>query len=121
MSHQNHHAKKHHAKASSAHGESLFNQYPTVFEHHSTGTAHINARFPVIGFAKENEVDQSLYVENGVGVAYVRDTEFPLEPGDVLSIPRKTPYWIEGEELKLVVVSSPPWFLEQHEVVETIE
>jgi mannose-6-phosphate isomerase-like protein (cupin superfamily) len=49
---------------------------------------------------------------------FLQDQIYEVEEGDMLFVPKGAKFWINGKKIKLVVVSSPPWFAEQHLHIE---
>lgn len=93
---------------------SAFNEYDLPFNKFSVGVSEINGRYPHNGYDIDEEVEQVWYVEDGKGRVNIENEIFEIDKGDMLFIPKSEKYWIEGDLLKLIVVSSPPWFIQQH-------
>ena len=106
--------KKTEAHKSSEHDVSQFTEYPFNWEQFSTGVSEIHGRYPEHGFDVDTEVTASWYVASGEGQICLDEQTFTVSAGDMLYVPQNTKFWIEGEALKLVVTSSPPWTPEQH-------
>jgi mannose-6-phosphate isomerase-like protein (cupin superfamily) len=77
--------------------------------------SHINGSYPEEGgFDIDETVDQIWYVESGKGTVFIQETEYTLEQGDMILIPKNEKYWIKGDHLKLIVASNPKWHAGQH-------
>lgn len=99
-------------------GVSRFHEYRFPFQNASLGISEINGRYPENGFDVDQEVEQSWYVEDGKGTVWIDGKEYQMNKGDMIYIPEGQKYWIQGENLRLVVCSSKPWFPEQHKHIE---
>lgn len=99
-------------------GVSRFHEYQFPFKNASLGVSEINGRYPQTGYDVDEEIEQSWYVEEGAGIMWVNGQEYTIEKGDMVHIPEGEKYWIKGENLRLVVCSSKPWFPEQHKHIE---
>lgn len=102
------------AQKISEHDVSAFYEYPIDFDKASMGVSEIHGRYPQSGYDVDTKVEALWYVLEGAGQVSIADEMFTLNPGDIVRIPQNSKIWIEGDGLKLVVVSCPPWFLEQH-------
>jgi mannose-6-phosphate isomerase-like protein (cupin superfamily) len=97
---------------------SQFHEYDLPFNHVAVGVSEIHGRYPEQGYEVDKEVEQVWYIEKGRGTIWLTNTEYSLEAGDMMLVPKGEKYWIEGNNLKLIVSSSPPWFSAQHAHIE---
>ena len=97
---------------------SRFHEYPFPFKNASLGISEINGRYPQSGFDVDEKVEASWCVENGSGIIWIDGEEHSVEKGDMIYIPAGEKYWINSNDLRLIVCSSPPWTLEQHRHIE---
>jgi len=95
-------------------GVSRFHEYRFQFQNASLGVSEINGRYPETGYDIDEAVEQSWYVENGNGVIWVGGQEHPIAKGDMVHMLPGEKYWIRGDNLRLVVASSPEWSSAQH-------
>lgn len=80
--------------------------------------AVINGRYPAQGFGVNNESDMKIYVVSGMGALMLHDKGYELHPGNVIQIDKLTPYCYEGVELRIIMVCSPAWNINQYDQVE---
>ena len=106
--------KKTEVKKFTEHNISVFSEYSLPFNNAAVGISEINGRYPEKGYDLDQKIEQIWYIEKGSGKIWVMDEIYFVGPGDMILIPKAKKYWIEGKALKLVVISSPPWFAEQH-------
>jgi len=92
-------------------------EYPFNNEKLGVCISKITGRFPDRGRAINNKCDEMYYVVSGTGKAIIEDKEFQLGYEDVLQIKAGNKYFIEGQELVIVVATSPEWQPEQAEMV----
>lgn len=81
-------------------------------------TAHINGRFPNSGKSLNKVCDEVYYVVSGSGVAHLESGDFNLAEGDALFIPKGEWFWVEGNDLFIVIPTAPDWYEEQHIMLE---
>lgn len=106
--------KAENAKEVSEHAVSSFREYALPFNSVSVGVSSIHGRYPETGFDVDKEIEQVWYVESGEGTIETEGGLNPIALHDMVHIPKNTPYAITGNELVLVVSSSPPWSSNQH-------
>lgn len=110
--------KKSEAKILDEHGVSKFAEYDLPFNRFSTGISQINGKYPQSGFDVDTKVEASWYVLSGSGEIYLAGEVYKVEEGDMIFVPKGEKFWIKGNNLKLVVTSSPPWEPSQHKHLE---
>lgn len=113
-----HHSPKSEARKVKEHKVSAFYEYDLPFNKLAVGVSEIDGRYPQNGFVVDEKVEQVWYVESGSGTVFVGDDLMHMKKGDLIYIPKKKKYWIQGNYLKIVVSSSPPWSKTQHKQVE---
>ena len=107
-------AKKSDARKVAEHDVSTFYEYPIDFKRMSVGVSEINGVYPSTGYDYDEKVEAIWYVLSGHGKVTTANNSYSLEAGNMLKIPPNTRFKIAGTKLKLLVVSSPPWWPEQH-------
>ena len=80
--------------------------------------AVINGRYPVKNFALNEMSEMTVFVLSGLGRIATKDTVVELEPGDACFIGKNEPYYYEGEDLAILMFSTPAWTPEQYKEVE---
>ena len=93
---------------------SRFYEYQFPFKKASLGVSEINGRYPESGYDVDEKVEQIWYVESGIATVWIDGLEYNVEKGDMIYVPEGQKYWINGNNLKLIVASGSPWFYEQH-------
>ncbi|MBT5022509.1 hypothetical protein HOK51_00480 [Candidatus Woesearchaeota archaeon] len=63
----------------------------------------INGRYPEQGFAANSELSSIYYVESGAGYICYKDNYHELSKGDAFLFQKNDRYWLEGEDLVLIV------------------
>lgn len=63
------------------------------------------------------ECDIIYFVLSGSGIVHTETGNFNLAPHDALLITRGNWYWVEGDNFKILIVSSPEWNAEQYKEV----
>lgn len=81
-------------------------------------TAMIDGRFPEKGKVINKECDEIYFVLSGSGRVHNEKGDFAVKQKDLFFLDKGAWYWVEGEKLRLAVVTTPPWFFEQHEQLE---
>ncbi len=89
-------------------GISRFHEYPFPFKNASLGVSEINGRYPGTGYDVDEEVDAGWYIEEGKATIWIGGQTYSVEKGDMVYVPMGEKYYIQGENLRLVVCSSPP-------------
>jgi mannose-6-phosphate isomerase-like protein (cupin superfamily) len=81
--------------------------------------AKINGRYPTEQNRKiiNKESDIIYFVIGGSGVIHTQDGNSEIEINDALYLPHKEWYWIEGNNLDVLVISAPDWTPEQYVIV----
>lgn len=77
-------------------------------------TAEINGRYPEEGKVLNEICDETYYVQSGSCTIHHETGEYNLSEGDVFYFARGKSYWVEADQLRLVVCTAPPWTPEQH-------
>jgi len=94
----------------------------TVYEYGDNGKsdiarAVINGRYPEKNFAVNEQSSMTVFVVAGIGMLTTKDSSVSLSKGDVLFIDNTEAYFYEGENLDIVMYSSPVWSPEQYKEV----
>ena len=93
-------------------------EYPLNNKELGVCSSKITGRFPERGIVVNKECDEIYCVISGRGKVFIEDEKFALEEGDVLWIKAGKKYYVEGNELVLIVVNSPEWYVEQTEIFD---
>jgi len=80
-------------------------------------TCRINGRYPAMGKAVNMKCDEIYYVISGKGVIHHESGDFEIKKGDAFYFEKDKWYWVEGEELIVVVPTAPKWFFEQYKYI----
>jgi mannose-6-phosphate isomerase-like protein (cupin superfamily) len=81
-------------------------------------TALINGRYPDKGMVANLQCEEIYYVVSGSGTVHSEYGDFKIEKGDLYFFKKAEKYWIEGENLFIILVNAPPWSVEQHKDIE---
>lgn len=79
--------------------------------------ALITGRYPEKGFSLNRASDMLVYVLSGSGAVVYQKSGFELHTNQVVSIDKGTPYYFEGNALRILMICSPAWTAEQYEQV----
>ena len=77
--------------------------------------SELNGRIPDNGLMKNNVCHEVYYVLSGSAKVYVDDKSCIINEGDVLHINIGQEYYLEADNLKLVISTSPAFYPEQWE------
>ncbi|HNQ31787.1 MAG TPA: hypothetical protein PKG71_04610 [Candidatus Woesebacteria bacterium] len=83
----------------------------------SFATAYINGRYPDIDRVSNLDCEGIYYVTGGSGVVHSEFGDFKIIAGDVYHFKKAEKYWVEGKDLKLVLVNAPKWTINQYKKV----
>jgi mannose-6-phosphate isomerase-like protein (cupin superfamily) len=83
----------------------------------SFASALINGRYPDKGSVKNSACEEGYYVLSGTGVIHSEKGDFMIKKGDLYHFEKEEVYWVEGKNLSIVLVNSPPWSPDQHHQV----
>ncbi|OGY87703.1 MAG: hypothetical protein A2233_02025 [Candidatus Kerfeldbacteria bacterium RIFOXYA2_FULL_38_24] len=89
-------------------------EYRFPSKHVSFATAKINGRYPNNGTVANTECEEVYYVINGSGIIHSEFGDFEIGTGDVYHFSMGEKFYVEGNELDLVLVNAPSWKPEQH-------
>jgi mannose-6-phosphate isomerase-like protein (cupin superfamily) len=89
-------------------------EYPLSSSVLSLITAKIHGRYPESGKSVNSACEQIYYVISGSGTLHTDRGTHALHPGDVYSFLIGEAYFVEGNELNVVVTNSPAWKKEQY-------
>ncbi len=65
-----------------------------------------------------NEIcDETYYVTSGSCTIHHESGDYSLTEGDVFFFPKGKWFWVEADQLDLVVCTAPPWTPEQHKKI----
>jgi mannose-6-phosphate isomerase-like protein (cupin superfamily) len=83
--------------------------------------ANLRTRYPAKGHTVNEEIDIYIMALKGSAVLNLNGKEHVLVKGDVVFIPKKSPYWLrarKGKFFRCWMMSSTPFNWEQHKVVD---
>ena len=84
----------------------------------SLATSLIDGRYPEQKRVTNLECEEICYVISGTGTIHSDKGTFEITEGDSYHFETGEKYFIEGDNLKLVLINAPKWRLDQHKVVE---
>lgn len=95
-------------------GEKVIFKYPTPTKDFDIGRMVVNGRHPTAPntFIVEEVCSFVMYVLSGSGVAYVGSKKFELASQDVIFVPKKTRFAVEGN-FEYITFDSPAFYMEQ--------
>ena len=90
----------------------------TVYEYGGTknldiGTAEIETKYPIRGWARNKKVDETYFILSGGGKVYIGDEVYKVEKDDLVMIEKGKWYRAEGE-MRVLMACSPAWSSKQH-------
>jgi mannose-6-phosphate isomerase-like protein (cupin superfamily) len=96
----------------------------TIYEYGPLGAsvangtvAEINGRYPLLGWGRNLESDEIVYVISGSGELQMPDSTQRLESGDVAFVPKGQKIAWHGNNLVVFIPCVPAWRPEQHEIL----
>lgn len=90
-------------------------EYPS--ENFSLASALINGRYPEENKVANTECEEIYYVISGSGTIHSDKGDFVINQGDLYHFEKNEVYWIEGNDLFIVLVNAPKWTVEQYREV----
>ena len=82
-------------------------------------TAKINGRYPEGSKKAVNmQCDMIYFVISGQGTIHHETGDYKITKGDAFLLQKGKWYWVEGEDLMIVLPSSSAWFPEQYKEIE---
>ncbi len=93
-------------------------QYDTQTKNFDVATAFIDGRFPDEKRVINLELEEIYYVQSGSAVVHSEKGEFKIETGDVYLFEKGEKFWLDADELSLVITCSPAFDPEQHKIVD---
>lgn len=98
--------------------ESSVYEYDFGTKNFGLATAKLNGRLPEKGWMRNKECAEIYYVVSGSGVVFIEDERFELGEGDAILIAKNKKYYVEANNLNLVIPTCPAWDASQHEIVD---
>lgn len=80
----------------------------------SFAKALIKTRYPDSGKVTNEECEEIYYVISGTGIIHSEKGDFEIEEGDLYYFEKGEVYWVEAENLEVILVNAPKWWPEQH-------
>ncbi len=98
----------------------IIKKYTPEHRNLEVNVMEINGRHPENSehFVLEKECHFMIYILNGSGKVYCNDEIFQVEAGDVVDVPVKTRFAVEGNPIEYLTVDLPAWFPEQASIVD---
>lgn len=94
-------------------GTKIIHKYPTPTKNYDVARMEVTGRFPKgRGFILNNICDFFIYVLVGTGKIYAGDEVFDVEPRDVVFVPAKNKYAVDGR-FEYVTIDVPEWYEDQ--------
>ena len=93
-------------------------EYPDVNKDLGIAISELNGRVPEEGRMKNNTCQEAYYVLSGSARVFVGDQIWEISEGDVLQINPQEEYYVEAQDLKLVIPTAPAFYPEQWENVK---
>lgn len=100
------------------HGDLTVWEYATDSENLSIARGVVNGRFPEKGRHVNTICEEMYYVMGGTGKLFIEDEVIELARGDVYLIKPNKAYYVEGEQLDVLLPTYPKWTQEQSNIVE---
>ncbi len=92
-------------------------EYDFPSESLGLATSYIHGRYPEQDKVTNLECEEMLYAVSGSGTIHSEKGDFVITPGDAYLIEKGEVYWLEGEDLSLLITTVPRWTPEQHKTV----
>lgn len=93
-------------------GTKIIHKYPTPTKNYDIARMEVVGRFPDKGFILNNVCDFFLYVLEGTGKVYAGEEIFEVEPKDVVFVPAKNKYAVDGK-FQYITIDVPEWYEDQ--------
>jgi len=84
----------------------------------NVATAFIDGRFPDEKRVVNLELEEIYYVRSGSAVIHSEKGDFNIQKGDVYLFEKGEKFWLDADELSLVVTCAPAFDPEQHKIVD---
>ena len=91
-------------------------EYPLNNKNLDLALTKINGRFPESGKTMNKVCQEIYYIISGTGTLYIDNKEIELNEGDVYLIEAEKKYHLIGENLVMILPTSPAWYPEQQEL-----
>ncbi|MDE6284337.1 MAG: hypothetical protein K2M17_01150 [Bacilli bacterium] len=93
--------------------------YPSTNKDINFAVIKINCRSPKLGYQKNTDCQELLYIIDGYGILYLKDKndKIMFEQGDVILLDKNECYAFDGE-FEAAVSCTPAWISEQHKYVD---
>lgn len=93
-------------------------EYDTKTENFNVATAYIDGRFPDEKRVVNLKLEEIYYVRSGSAVIHSEKGDFNIQKGDVYLFEKGEKFWLDANELSLVVTCSPAFDPAQHIIVD---
>lgn len=80
--------------------------------------AELNGRYPEMGLAMNKECDQIYFCISGKGTIHYDGKTFELREGGAFLFKKGHRYWLECDNLIVLVANGPPFRPEQYEITK---
>ena len=96
----------------------MVKEYKFPFKELGIATATINGRYPDSGKVVNKKCDEIYYVISGNGIIHTEEGDFEINKEDAFYFEKNKWYWVEGNNLQIILPTAPSWFPEQYEQLE---
>ena len=67
--------------------------------------------------AHRDPMEEIYFVVSGEGTVHKEGKSYEMKKGDMLFFDKGDKYWVKGNQMEIVIVTAPPWFFEQYEII----
>jgi len=92
-------------------------EYPFPSKNLWIAVVKIDGRYPEKGKAINKKCDIVYYIISWTGKIHNKDGSLDVSEWDSFFLEKNKWYWVEWNDLKMVLPSTPAWFFEQYEEV----
>jgi quercetin dioxygenase-like cupin family protein len=92
-------------------------EFPFNSSQLNIAVVEVNGRYPQTGSLLNEECDEIGYVLSGTGTVGTEDETHEIKAGDAVFIKAGETFWWQGQNLRMLMPCSPPFYPEQHKEV----
>lgn len=92
-------------------------EFPFESNQMNIAVVEVNGRYPQTGSLLNEECDEMGYVLSGSGTVGTDDETHDITTGDAVYIKAGERFWWQGDNLRMLMPCSPPFYPEQHKEV----
>lgn len=93
-------------------------EYPDANKDLGIAVSELHGRIPEEGRMKNTVCHEAYYVLSGSARVFMGDQVFEISEGDVFQIEPQQEFYVEAQDLKLVIPTTPAFYPEQWENVK---